>query len=384
MERKLKAYTIRGLVRTQNTIILILNAIKNVLRHLEWIFIIVCLVGVWHYFCVFYPRFTTIDAHNTYYKNLGIDYWGIIVGFLTLLVTLLVGWNIYSTIKAKDDLNEQKKKLDDEVESTKKALKHQYSNIFDDVIVRLSQLEKCCTEKSVKIATLNKRIDSEVMRVKADLLFANGLYAFEKGVKATKSLEKRVFSEAYKYFLDSLHIYVTIEPDTGEINKCCRYLDKCLFELENACQSFGEVTYNECLKTLGEILSSKDITLGDRTRRSLEGLKARQEDISFTSFEQAIYDYVFSVMKHNPSDEHKSGTSSKNDKTTGKAEATIKSSIFRRAGVAAETPLACMGTSVTAKLNLASKNTSKQKKERGSTPKSHKKGNGGTKKNGPK
>lgn len=61
-------------------------------------------------------------------------------------------------------------------------------------------------KKSVKIATLNKRIDSEVMRVKADLLFANGLYAFEKGVKATKSLEKRVFSEAYKYFLDSLHI----------------------------------------------------------------------------------------------------------------------------------------------------------------------------------
>lgn len=78
-------------------------------------------------------------------------------------------------------MNEQKKKLDEEVGSTKKALKQQYSNIFDDIIVRLSQLEKCCTEKGVKIATLNKRIDSEIMRVKADLLFANGLYAFEKG-----------------------------------------------------------------------------------------------------------------------------------------------------------------------------------------------------------
>lgn len=71
MGRKLKTYTIRGLVRTQNAILSILCAIKTILKHLEWIFIMVCLIGVWHYFCVFYPRFITIDEHNTYYKNLG-------------------------------------------------------------------------------------------------------------------------------------------------------------------------------------------------------------------------------------------------------------------------------------------------------------------------
>lgn len=384
MERKLKTYTIRGLVKMQNAIISILNAIKTILRHLEWIFIIVCFVGVWHYFCVFYPRFISIDKHNEYYKNLGIDYWGIIVGFLALLVTLLVGWNIYSTIKAKDDLKEQKKKLDEEVESTKKALKQQYSNIFDDVIGRLSQLEKCCADKGAEIATINNKIDSEVMRVKADLLFANGLYSFEKGLKATKSLEKRVFSEAYKYFLDSLHIYVILKSDTGEINRCCRYLDKCLLELENACQSFGEVTYNECLKTLVEILSSKNIALGDRTRRKLEDLKARQEGISFTSFEQSIYNYVFPILKHKPSGAHEDETLSENDEAEEKKETTAYPTVFRPAGTSALAPLTCMENPVATRLNFGSKNASKQKKGRGSTFKSPKKGKGGIKRNGPK
>lgn len=38
--------------------------------------------------CVFFPR---ID-------NLGFDYMGIIVGILSLIITLLIGWNIYSAL----------------------------------------------------------------------------------------------------------------------------------------------------------------------------------------------------------------------------------------------------------------------------------------------
>ena len=47
------------------------------------------------------------------------DYLGLTVGILSLLVTLLMGWNIYSMI----DLNRTKKKMDDMRESLEKELK---------------------------------------------------------------------------------------------------------------------------------------------------------------------------------------------------------------------------------------------------------------------
>ena len=294
MGRKLKTYTIRGLVRTQNAILSILCTIKTILKHLEWIFIMVCLIGVWHYFCVFYPRFITIDEHNTYYKNLGIDYWGIIVGFLALLVTLLVGWNIYSTIKAKDDLKDYRKSLRDEVDTTKQQLKQQYSASFDGITERLSKIEKCCVDRGGEIAAVNSKISTEISRVKADLLFANGLYALEKGAKAKQPFERRIYAEAFKYFLDSLYIRFQICVDISEFRTICDRLNECLDGLEDDNVKFGEVTYSECIKNLNKILSEFELT--KRQKLKIEALKARTEDISYTTFEEAIYNYAISVI----------------------------------------------------------------------------------------
>lgn len=46
--------------------------------------------------CGFFPRI----------NNLGLDYMGIIVGILTLLITLLVGWNIYSALSLEKRVND--------------------------------------------------------------------------------------------------------------------------------------------------------------------------------------------------------------------------------------------------------------------------------------
>lgn len=48
-------------------------------------------------------------------SDLGMDYQGIIVGILALLVTVLIGWNIYTIIdfnKARKDVDDMKKKMD--------------------------------------------------------------------------------------------------------------------------------------------------------------------------------------------------------------------------------------------------------------------------------
>lgn len=54
-------------------------------------------------FCLF-PRTVCEKDNHIQFNHLGFDYFGVIVGFFTLLVTFLIGWNIYSTIKAKEEL----------------------------------------------------------------------------------------------------------------------------------------------------------------------------------------------------------------------------------------------------------------------------------------
>jgi len=53
--------------------------------------------------CMHFPRI--IDS------NLGFDYMGIIVGILSLLVTVLIGWNIYTIIDYQKEISKTKKEL---------------------------------------------------------------------------------------------------------------------------------------------------------------------------------------------------------------------------------------------------------------------------------
>lgn len=70
---------------------------RNALIVIKWIIsfidFILCIVLL----CFVCPRVSGPD-------NLGFDYIGVIVGILSLLVTLLIGWNIYSTIDIKEQI----------------------------------------------------------------------------------------------------------------------------------------------------------------------------------------------------------------------------------------------------------------------------------------
>lgn len=117
--------------------------VKGIYKYVQiiaWICVFFCVAICVHYIVVFYPRFTTIDVHKAYYENLGVDYWGILVGFFTLLVTLLVGWQIYSTINARKELDSFKKE-------TAEAFNR-----------RIQHLEECCNEGRSEIASISKQM----------------------------------------------------------------------------------------------------------------------------------------------------------------------------------------------------------------------------------
>lgn len=71
--------------------------------------------------CFAFPRVIRED-------NIGFDYLGIIVGVLSLLITILIGWNIYTMV----DFNRKTKEMERKVEREIRNIKTEYQNIEDD------------------------------------------------------------------------------------------------------------------------------------------------------------------------------------------------------------------------------------------------------------
>ena len=79
-----------------------------------------------------YPR-----SHDNY----GFDYMGIIVGILSLLVTLLVAWNIYSALDIKRELNRKNIELNREIKKQYEKQSKDIDNTYKEIKKRISKGE---------------------------------------------------------------------------------------------------------------------------------------------------------------------------------------------------------------------------------------------------
>ena len=118
-----------------------IHGIGFYIRIIVGIAIFFCVGICVHYIAVFYPRISKIKDFEHYTSSIGVDYWGVIVGFMALLVTLLVGWQIFSTIKAKDELY-----------NTKDEIERRFTE-------RLENFDECCKHGRSKIAELDDDIN---------------------------------------------------------------------------------------------------------------------------------------------------------------------------------------------------------------------------------
>lgn len=111
--------------------------IEHYVRIIAYIALAFCLGAVIHYLAIGLPRIViTKEKHKVY--DLGVDYLGLIVAIFAIIVTLLVTWQIYSTIKAKEELREVKKDFEKDFEK------------------RLSELEDCCKKGQNQLINLDK------------------------------------------------------------------------------------------------------------------------------------------------------------------------------------------------------------------------------------
>lgn len=258
-------------------------------RIIAYIAIVFCLGVAIHYMAIALPRIYEAKENAEKLQNFGVDYLGLIVAIFAIIVTLLVTWNIYSTIKAKEELKEHHKKLKNEYDLAKKKLEALPDEKFKSLEDSIDAMSQCCAERKDEIKQLREYFDKQINTIELGTVKANAYLQMATAKSATQDYEKRIYGEAYRLFMKALLLNLAIKAGYGEIKSCCEQLNLCLDELESAHQNFDEATYTDSMRMLDSILSSPGFSgIDDKIRRKIHAIKTRQEEIYYISYSQSI------------------------------------------------------------------------------------------------
>lgn len=135
-----------------------------------------------------------IAISRTCYRTveLGFDYLGIIVGILAILVTFLVGWNIYSVV----DTNNKTKEMKSEIDILKTILGHQ----SDEFAMRLHRNQGELYHTTVSIEEKLIRLDEK--SIYTDMLF-NMVSAIDSFSKAENFVQADIYLSCYHITINS-------------------------------------------------------------------------------------------------------------------------------------------------------------------------------------
>ena len=168
---------------------------------------IVCLGFNIYYVCHWFPRVP---------NNLGFDYMGVIIGILSFLITLLIGWNIFSVIdfnKKVEVIIENNNKLKEERKVANKKflkMKDDLDNLQADMTFR-SILNNAYNYRSTEKEhyVIDEYIDALNVAIKDKLkdnritIAINMIYTFLEEQSVVHILPKR--KEFYCDILDEIH-----------------------------------------------------------------------------------------------------------------------------------------------------------------------------------
>lgn len=335
-----------------------LASLERIVKIIAAIAIIFCLFPSIHYLSTFFPRLDNSSDNLTFIQKHGIDYWGIIVGFLTLVVTFLVGWNIYSILKVKDDVRVYRKRLNNEVKSFKHRIEKIPNQKFSSIETRLSIFDECCKNRGDEIAKLKEEVFEKISAIEARNLINTAHFYIDTAEKANGDTKNRIYENAYQTVVEALVKLCAVPNTKSDINDCVSMAELCLREIKKGDGELLEITYNKTLDNLNK-LTSDESQVKSTIKESIDKIINLQREVGYKPTMDTVIDWVRTIQKK---------------------KTTTSSNIFGTGIAAATTPLAASVAAVaTAGLGLASKGISKQKRESDSLPKSSKRGKGGGK-----
>ncbi|MDE6535888.1 MAG: hypothetical protein K2K82_07780 [Muribaculaceae bacterium] len=165
------------------------HGIKTYVAIIAYIAITFCLGVIIHYLAVGLPRIQKYYDDNSHkLVDLGVDYLGLIVAIFSVIVTLLVGWQILSTIKTREELKSfetTKDEFEEIIKSHKIEIATKIHSIETNMIkIRMDTLTEIMLVVPLCISAHKEDIDnlSEALRIygecKAENLAA-GLFSRE-------------------------------------------------------------------------------------------------------------------------------------------------------------------------------------------------------------
>lgn len=140
-----KDTTLNNIEEDVNAILRETKGFAHFCKYACWVLIPICLIATIHHFVVFFPRLLnaqSCEQGQSGYAHLGVDYLGIIVAMFAIIITILVTWNIYSTIKAKEEL---------------RGTKEDVEKLFEK---RIEELDVCCKQGRNKLEELEREHNS--------------------------------------------------------------------------------------------------------------------------------------------------------------------------------------------------------------------------------
>lgn len=170
-----------------------IHGIGSYVRIIVYIAIFFCVCICVHYLAYCYPHFIPP-------KNTGFDYMGVIIAVLSAIITLVVGWTIYSTIKAKDELDNAVKTIKEQYDRDIAIMKTDIKRLTkSDIDREIEQAEQKGIEQANEVdkGFVEINLSQEVISVVENQMQVQGtmLYAWAWNVADEYKTFKQIFEE---------------------------------------------------------------------------------------------------------------------------------------------------------------------------------------------
>lgn len=190
--------------------------IKGIYKYVQiiaWIGVFFCVCVCIHYLCGYCPRTKfSVEA----------DYIGIVIGILSAMITLLVGWQIFSNIKERERFD----KISKENHKFQKGM----IRFRNGLGRRIDNLDKCCKDGRTELIRLDEKID---VVNNASLLFvsAQGLIKASKFENKNAKTDSFMLSMAYSTLWQAVYQFMASRTDKRNVLGCISQMKSCLMML---------------------------------------------------------------------------------------------------------------------------------------------------------